>query len=371
MASDDEMMWPTPVAEEACSVPKHGRTGNADLLREMLGDIRSNMATKDDVTEVKRNMHEHEGRIDGLTARMKAIEDRTNTSLDAAQSAAAAVMTEAVDNQLKDMKAHTLKMQAELAALSSRTPSTRSNASAASLEPEKERDNRKIWIAGFPRPLLAKVMSAHATQLIQKHVPNGITAMPKSHNFQTAYSIIFDSNEAAKDFLMRARTLGVRWRDPRTNIDCELKIRMDAPPAIRKVNRILGVLLSKVVETAKAYNKWSPSFTLGSQGFRGTLWLISNDDTENLFQVKGVESMQVDVIPNVVALKKIGFTDATINSTDNLVYMRNSHFREKSKSLILVVLRVWVFQSWWVVCTFGTFGKFYVLILLLFFVVYG
>eukprot|EP00959_Pyramimonas_sp_CCMP1952_P235426 4919624-Pyramimonas_sp.AAC.1 len=87
-------------------------------------------------------------------------------------------MTEAVDNQLKDMKAHNLKMQAELAALSSRTPSTRSNASAASQEPEKERDNRKIWIAGFPRPLLAKVMSAHATQLIQQHAPNGITAMP-------------------------------------------------------------------------------------------------------------------------------------------------------------------------------------------------
>ncbi|CAK0839854.1 unnamed protein product, partial [Prorocentrum cordatum] len=50
--------------------------------------------------------------------------------------------------------------------------------------------------------------------------------------------------------------------------------------------------------------------------------------------------------------------------------MRNSHFREKSKSLILVGQRVWVFQSWWVVCTFGTFGKFYVLIHLLFFVVY-
>eukprot|EP00959_Pyramimonas_sp_CCMP1952_P373537 7823034-Pyramimonas_sp.AAC.1 len=106
------------------------------------------------------------------------------------------------------MKAHNLKMQAELAALTSRTPSTRSNASAASQEPEKERDNRKIWIAGFPRPLLAKVMTAHATQLIHQHVPNGITALPKTHDFQTAYSIIFDSNETAKDFLLRARTLG-------------------------------------------------------------------------------------------------------------------------------------------------------------------
>eukprot|EP00959_Pyramimonas_sp_CCMP1952_P254508 5315877-Pyramimonas_sp.AAC.1 len=85
MASDDEMMCPTPVAEEDGSVPKRGRTGDADWLREMLGDIRSNMATKDDVTEVKRTIHEHEVKIDGLTARMKAIEDKSNSSMEAAQ----------------------------------------------------------------------------------------------------------------------------------------------------------------------------------------------------------------------------------------------------------------------------------------------
>eukprot|EP00959_Pyramimonas_sp_CCMP1952_P365041 7644208-Pyramimonas_sp.AAC.1 len=91
---------------------------------------------------------------------------------------------------------------------------------------------------------MGTVMTKYATDLIKRRVPDGDTAMPKVHNFQSAYIIIFDSNSNAKDFLTRARTLGVTWDDPTNRATIKLKIRMDAPPEIRKVNRVLGILWS-------------------------------------------------------------------------------------------------------------------------------
>eukprot|EP00959_Pyramimonas_sp_CCMP1952_P030278 634835-Pyramimonas_sp.AAC.1 len=86
---------------------------------------------------------------------MKSVEDKSNNNMGVAQEAAAPVLPEAVDRQLKAVQEQNKRMQAELSAISPPSPTSRSSASAASHDVEKASDNCKIWIAGSLCPLLS------------------------------------------------------------------------------------------------------------------------------------------------------------------------------------------------------------------------
>ncbi|CAK0898297.1 unnamed protein product [Prorocentrum cordatum] len=132
---------------------------------------------------------------------------------------------------------------------------------------------------------------------------------PKIHNFTTAYSIAFETNEQAKEFVQRVNAFGVQWHDPMASQAVDLKVRMDVPVEISRVNRLLGILWSKVHETAIANNKCSVGYRLGAQGYRGNLWLMQGDEVDALFTVKGAETMQTDIQPNMPKLMSLGFTE--------------------------------------------------------------
>ncbi|CAK0861677.1 unnamed protein product [Prorocentrum cordatum] len=203
---------------------------------------------------------------------------------------------------------------------------------------QAEHDTQLAAMSERIADLEVKAQSSHAEAVaaanaeVQRAITVSIEQVKNDavHNFQSAYSIIFDSNSNAKGFLTRARTLGVTWDDPTNRATIKLKIRMDAPPEIRKVNRVLGIRWSKVMDVARNTNKWNDSYKLGAQGFREKLWLISGDETAELFEVKGSDSGQMDIMPNTDELKKLGFTDAVIASTVDGILLTLSGLIEMS-----------------------------------------
>eukprot|EP00959_Pyramimonas_sp_CCMP1952_P212337 4443165-Pyramimonas_sp.AAC.1 len=123
-------------------------------------------------------------------------------------------MAQKYDDKLKELEAATRRSAASVAAASSSSASSTSSGHSRSL-PSPDSNPLRVWIAGFPRALLATVLQKHADELLARHAPVTTVAKPKIHNFTTAYSIAFETNEQAEEFVQRVKALGVQWHDPR------------------------------------------------------------------------------------------------------------------------------------------------------------
>ncbi|CAK0833934.1 unnamed protein product [Prorocentrum cordatum] len=230
-ASPQKQQWlggilPSPGADE-------------EWFREVLtsnGQL-ANVATKNDIDDMKTSIHAAEVKIEGFSSRLSGLEAKS-----AASSAAARELCVEEVSRIANIETVKAQLKTNSEATRSTPPSGASSVAGYDVGGDVGGNNNScnIWIAGFPRPVLASAMTRHA---IQRYAPHSVAAIPKCHIFfQSAYSIVFDSIENAKDFLTRDRTLDVTWDGPSQIQSVTLKVRTDAPPEIRKVNRVLGAL---------------------------------------------------------------------------------------------------------------------------------
>ena len=86
-----------------------------------------------------------------------------------------------------------------------------------------------------------------------------------------------------------------------------LRVVHDTPVSVRRVNRILGLLWSKLNQTMKLNGTMRDGLRLGSNGFRGKLWLVNADHEEisEMFAVVTSERNQLSIVPHELHLRDL------------------------------------------------------------------
>ena len=90
------------------------------------------------------------------------------------------------------------------------------------------------------------------------------------------------------------------WLDPTTNKQVPLRVVNNTPASIRRVNRLLGLLWSKLVAHMRGNGSLRQGLRLGSNGFKGRLWLVNADEEEitEMFHVISDDKKQLMVLPH-------------------------------------------------------------------------
>ncbi|CAK0911547.1 unnamed protein product, partial [Prorocentrum cordatum] len=141
-------------------------------------------------------------------------------------------------------------------------------------------DKTKVWIGGFKRPMLARVLQRHS-DWVKQQFPLGTTKNATVHAsiFSQSYNFKFPDEDEAKKFLDVARTRGLFYEDTKLG-QVELRVRLDAPPFVRARHKVLGQVWQRVVEHRKSHNVdfRGQHWQIGCNGFRGFLFVTVNDD---------------------------------------------------------------------------------------------
>eukprot|EP00959_Pyramimonas_sp_CCMP1952_P233686 4883862-Pyramimonas_sp.AAC.1 len=101
-----------------------------------------------------------------------------------------------------------------------------------------------------------------------------------------------------------------------------MRARLDAPSSVRRRNKALGLLWTRVADHLRETNGWRQGMKLGSQGFKGTLFVIENDECSILFQAEELEHYQFDVKPELDHLAAIGIDQAKAESMAAVIVPR-------------------------------------------------
>eukprot|EP00959_Pyramimonas_sp_CCMP1952_P004975 104236-Pyramimonas_sp.AAC.1 len=101
---------------------------------------------------------------------------------------------------------------------------------------------------------------------------------------------------------------------PKTRVHVPTRARLDAPSSVRRRNKAFGLLWARVADRLRENNGWRQGMKLGSQGIKGTLFMIENDECSILLQVEELERNQFDVKPELDNLAAVGIDKAKAES---------------------------------------------------------
>ena len=251
-----------------------------------------------DMSKMKADLEQQCTRIDSLDRKM-------------AQSAQdqAAELAQIVESQLNEsLKSRFEKVESDLANLISR-PLARDAPGAAGGQPAPPAeaglaaDRRQVWVGGFPRPLLKRVLEACANDLERAMLQSYKTGLQKvCYNQNKSFAFVFDTVDSAKWFLEQTRTVGIQWFDKKTNVTLPLRARYDAPTHVRAKHRVLGQLWQMCKDHWRQQAPPVQNWQLGCNGFRGNLFLIVDEEIENLFTLKAEDREQWTIEPDYETL---------------------------------------------------------------------
>ncbi|CAK0830888.1 unnamed protein product [Prorocentrum cordatum] len=184
---------------------------------------------------------------------------------------------------------------------SSRSSSTQASASVSS-------GPRKVCVGGFPRAPFGRVLEARGRSALANLTAAARgRAVVKGHKLRKSYSIAIADATHANDFIERARN------DPRSNQAMPLRVGKGAAADMRRWNHVFGYLWKRVRTHLSGANQRAPNVHLGSQGVKGTLYLIQDDDARLLFYMEAGDHDQFTIAPNSADLERFGMTPDVIS----------------------------------------------------------
>jgi hypothetical protein len=171
-------------------------------------------------------------------------------------------------------------------------PDFRDAQRAASAPPTKHpADPCRVWISGFPRPLLGTSLRNHAQVLLAVvPLPLREKITVKAYNLDKQFSLLFPTAASASDFITAARALEGMWTDPKDQKEHKIYIKPDRSIETRHVNKVLGHLWKLTYDKVSSDGNWKDGFKMGSSGPRGTLFISHDEDVHELFKVKYIRS---------------------------------------------------------------------------------
>ena len=199
--------------------------------------------------------------VANMNARFAAVEQATNGAISEAVTAAADAKVQGISEELSAlMAAPSSASSAGSTAGSGRSGPTRignrHQGPHAGDGPHGHDSNPcRVFVGGFLRPVLAKVMLAFADALKpQGLVPAANAFQPKAFNLDKSFSIDFDDPMHDRDFVDQVKETGVIWRDTKAKKNIEMRARIDAPSSVRRWNKALGLLWTKLQEYMRFAN---------------------------------------------------------------------------------------------------------------------
>eukprot|EP00959_Pyramimonas_sp_CCMP1952_P364060 7623794-Pyramimonas_sp.AAC.1 len=156
---------------------------------------------------------------------------------------------------------------------------------------------------------MASAFKKHYFQISTAH-PSLANAKYKPANGKFTYPILFPTAELAKSFIAEARENTPFWMDSKDGMKRHLlRVGADQPLPIR----LRKIALSKSWAVANAllheHNCLQSHFNLGTDPFKGTVFLVDNDEYIKLVQLTGVGgdlTVSFTVKPFAQNLKDLG-----------------------------------------------------------------
>ncbi|CAK0850604.1 unnamed protein product, partial [Prorocentrum cordatum] len=153
----------------------------------------------------------------------------------------------------------------------------------------------KIWVSGFVSPMLGSMLEEHGKHLLgllPSHHTAGATI--RGYNLNKSYSIKFANEKAAAAFVDHCRSAGMQYQDQATNSTVNLRVRFDAPAGIRVRSKYLGRLWQAIAEAMKRDGKWKADYSIGSNGFKGILYMRVGECLFVLFELISTDRNQFE-----------------------------------------------------------------------------
>ncbi|CAK0904807.1 unnamed protein product, partial [Prorocentrum cordatum] len=171
----------------------------------------------------------------------------------------------------------------------------------------EHRDKLKVWITGFVSPMLGATLEQHGRMLLGL-IPSQHSAGTtiRGYNLNQSYSIRFSSEAGAKHFVEQFKNAAPQSQDTATNTTITLRVRYGAPMSIRAKNKYLGRLWQAVMLALKSDGTWHDKFTMGSNGFKGVLYIETDNGIFVLFTLVAKDRDQFECDPNSANLTKFG-----------------------------------------------------------------
>ena len=153
----------------------------------------------------------------------------------------------------------------------------------------------------------------HLLGLLPSHHSAGATI--RGYNLNKSYSIKFANEKAAAAFVDHYRSAGMQYQDQATNSTVNLRVRFDAPAEIRVKNKYVSRLWQAITEAMKRDGKWKTDYSIGSNGFKGILYMKVGECLFVLFEIIATDRNQFEFKANSDNLSKFGIDAEAATAT--------------------------------------------------------
>eukprot|EP00959_Pyramimonas_sp_CCMP1952_P306973 6424814-Pyramimonas_sp.AAC.1 len=143
------------------------------------------------------------------------------------------------------------------------------------------------WIGTFPRKVL-DVTRKQVWSDILVQLPPSLPAADASPHFQRSsqsFSVIWSTEEQARDFSTWFGMNCVTWKDPRCGTVTQLRCRGDLPHEVRMRQRHLGQAWMPLMKLLRAHRDWTPRCKPGCSGFSNAITVTTDKDVWDLIRV--------------------------------------------------------------------------------------
>ena len=148
--------------------------------------------------------------------------------------------------------------------------------------------------------------------IIPRFPVNLRTCEPKYGQLAPGFSIKFETEEMAKEFLNQAIPMQITWEDPRNKELKAMKFSKEKPYSEKQVNKILGSLWQNLREPLSKAETWKKaSMSLGQNGPKGLVFVKDSeiDDVYVLYNVtKNALGLPCGLDPVEDSLKHFGIS---------------------------------------------------------------
>ena len=149
-------------------------------------------------------------------------------------------------------------------------------------------NDQKVWLAGFPEHLLARSILAYVKEVTVACCPQAVYDQIKYNvqDLNSSISMVFPTDADAEQFIDMYRSKELHFQHPLLGSMHEIRARGDRTPGDRARRRVLGSLWQAMRTKLTNDGKWVDGHRLGTQVYKGLLFLADEREARALFIVK-------------------------------------------------------------------------------------
>ena len=136
----------------------------------------------------------------------------------------------------------------------------------ASSAPGSSVNPNKVWVAGFPRPLLGMMLRTFLKDVVSAHMGSAMASQCDidCRNGKKFGTIEFPSRIAANTFLDAVSGGSVKWTDPRDKSQHTIRLRKDKTAEQRDMGKLTSKLWTKTKALFEDKGTWQRGFSMGT-----------------------------------------------------------------------------------------------------------